>query len=1615
MSVDARKAQEGRPSWHRPPPTTLVEHSRRAWRWLLSGLAVVLVVLGVYWAWPRPAAQTLLLILRDDRAERNILPPVPSLEADLEALWEWARAARMPVAELPLSRLDTPQTLAQWLSPADAHAPLRFARHRGTPGEVPLTPRDTLIVYVKAHGIALRPAASDPPQLVPLLLKTLVEEDLASDWSQSPAKVLPVGPLFTALASVPAQRKLLILDALHLGHDPRLGAVTNLFPQAVAQTAASTLATRRDLWVVVPGAGGEVSCASPDNGRSVWMEAMLTALSPSKPTGSLPLDQWLPMAHRLWQQRLVAGQTVESQPPELVFRGEGLNVFQIPAMPPSEPPQPSSLAKKAEDVGKQTAQAATSTAEQALSSAVGGNVPAAARSVQQVAGGPGSASASASGSKGAPSSPPGVVNDTSTEKQKSSGTELAADPPKHAETPPSQVPSVRGPQKGSPSAPSGSDSASGAATAAHAAVEELDVVWQIRDRLMGRWSQGLSPICFAPDAWRRVEGILIGFEQRLFCNQATPGDTATLHELRLDLERLEALLAGDRTARPVGPCLSIAEAWESFHQDNVMRSFQGREGSGLDTANRALWTALHAAYRLPDYVRLACTTAMLVDGGPPLSEPLDQLLRALGTLRALLRPEGLPEGRLTETRVRELAQAAEAAESYVRQLEEILVREAERTAREPLGCGRWLRSYLLLQSPLLTAADRPALRQLAPFTGKERPLPVAAPPLATPAQRLAQHKRALSHAAGMLRVMMPADAVSEAARQFAPSLQVLAEEAEALARRLETVPPQADPAAWAELGEQWERVARQLPRRLHEVATALAAPASSEADPPSARLEPFWPVLLVDGRDAAAWRRGLTRPLLPVQPLRPQPLADRIVLTTSASDPTWLALPQSAGTAWQLTLDLTTEAAPPHTVALEMAWNPGDLDLVWDQTGQPVRPGATPLTLTSTREVLSLRAIPRRVETDPAAASTQVTATARFGQASPAQVVSTFLLPRPDRLELVIARPAESPQPTYAWEPQGELGGRVLLFPNRNRRLGLWVRNLSSEEKRLVAQLYRVPAGLAGPGGRLFDPRGGGRLVPSLAELHTQLVRGEGPLPSALRGMLLAQTNLQEPLVFPSLGSRLVPLPLAAAGASPPAAAGPGPSPAAPASGTPSAPDVTSGLLLLLTSPDGRHRPSAHWIELTVPDPDDWLAAEPPVLSEGTLRWQVGLKAPPLAAELGLESQPLSLVWDRRTLPDDVRERGPLERQVTADGRPAVFTASLPPTLRWPLFLALHVDGYPRALLLRLDRTLDQLSMTNWKQNRPAALAITGLRATAGRPGPQARTVACAYWPSQPWLPLPAAPLGEGVVLRPAGTPLAVRIEEDAPQVRLEVDLGAEIAPRYFATGCQVRLEAAGLVQELATARNVRVGWVGVSDGAIELSSEVGDWQRLALGPWDVPTDQQIEILARVVGEGGGPPPLPASDDRALVILDRTAPAVRQLAAEVVPVPLAAAPPSKPRVRFRCRADDGLGSGIEHVEFVAGFDALLKNSRLDPDERIGEPLVVPAAAAQDGWYEAVLELPGEVPSEPLLVEARALDRVGFASRTERTSLVVRKPTGGDRATFGGQSSEKKGPASKKSP
>ena len=73
----------------------------------------------------------------------------------------------------------------------------------------------------------------------------------------------------------------------------------------------------------------------------------------------------------------------------------------------------------------------------------------------------------------------------------------------------------------------------------------------------------------------------------------------------------------------------IAEALARFPGSAPFRSFQARQGSGLEQANDALKAFAEAAYRAVDYVRLHGQTAGMLDGGPLLN---DGALRRCSTI-----------------------------------------------------------------------------------------------------------------------------------------------------------------------------------------------------------------------------------------------------------------------------------------------------------------------------------------------------------------------------------------------------------------------------------------------------------------------------------------------------------------------------------------------------------------------------------------------------------------------------------------------------------------------------------------------------------------------------------------------------------------------------------------------------------------------------------------------------------------------------------------------------------------------------------------------------------------------------------------------------------------------
>jgi hypothetical protein len=396
---------------------------------------------------------------------------------------------------------------------------------------------------------------------------------------------------------------------------------------------------------------------------------------------------------------------------------------------------------------------------------------------------------------------------------------------------------------------------------------------------------------------------------------------------------------------------------------------------------------------------------------------------------------------------------------------------------------------------------------------------------------------------------------------------------------------------------------------------------------------------------------------------------------------------------------------------------------------------------------------------------------------------------------------------------------------------------------------------------------------------------------------------------------------------------------------------------------------------------------------------------------MGLAKQPLTIVWDSQSLPPEISN---VKKEATigpGDIQGAEFTANVPATVRWPLYIQLYVDRDPRGLVVSLDRRGDSWSLTNWKKDKPPVVHMTRLAIAAQRANGQPEKQQLLIRPPAEWLPFPSlAAIAQGAALRDPGQPVLVRVDDKAPTVRLDLDLGADVAQKYFGDGARVRVAVEQQVKDFFADRQVNVRLLGIDGGGLQLNSDVSDFLGVGLEPIDVKQDKRVDLVADVVGERVGASTLNAGPDVVTLILDRTPPVVSQISVSIAEPRLAATPNLPPQtwVTLQCSADDAEGSQINKVEFVVGFDQN-NNDRLDEPER--RPAVT-ANQVASGVFRAEYMLPDKPPSDYFLVEATATDNVGHVSPAARSSL--RLPTraqgkGQQRTTFGKEKIEEPPP------
>jgi hypothetical protein len=1566
--MSAPATTDAKQSWRGAPRGALVRRSRNIWRWILSILSLVLIAVAIYWAWPRPLPRILMLVLTSDREERT-LPLVPYVDGDRDALLEWARAAKVASCQRELSDVSTPQSLARQLAPAASAADrLTFALAGRRGGEYQISSGDTLVIYLKGHGLAIDVSTDEKPDIRPLLVKSLGESDLTGPWYRDEALTIDVAVWLRELSQLAEVRKVVILDAVHLNYDPRLGTLANAFPQAVLQ-AVEQLPKRSNLWVIMGQGDGELAVGLPGTGRSVLVDSLVKQLERQPgDAGTITIDALAGKVQARIDELAEEGKGSFKQTLQTAFApGSGGGIVVLPTIKPPETRDAKSPPADSKVPATPTQPAKTVLSVPSNSGALAvlqQTAPAATNQLSTPATNPTASTTS-----------PAIAAPTPTGGQPVSSAPAAA-----ASVPVTGGPTVTPPSTEPPKT-------------------DLDLAWAARDRLRAKYRTGWSPVHVAPEQWRRIEGLLAGFDEEELCHEQPPRDRATLQLLRTGLEQLDAVFRGEQTTPAADDCRAIAEAFSRFSAGPAFRSFQSRQANGLDAANDALKVFAEGMCRAFDYVRLHGQMATVLDGGPLMNDaPLETLLDRLRQLRGLLNPVGLTSGRLNDARLRELANLSGEVESLRGRIDDELATYARTTAAAHASPGRLLRARLLLHSPLLPAELRQALRRPAvasPVAKREAPPPSS---LAI-GERLTRHAR-LSQM--LLAVAKPAAAGTGPGPVAERATVTLLSRLSAV---LNSANLKSDALSWPPLGRQFGEFASQLPAAIKRDHDARAAGQSDLSAPDM--LDLYVAELLVDGRDARRAKDRTAPQVVLAQPLRPEAVTDRVDLAFSSPR---LQLPGlgAEGATLQLTIQVKSDKLPPYSVALDLTWDENDLAVTRLDSGPAIRWGQNDLVLHGDEStVLSLRVAPRRESKEPV--PTMVRARARFGSPSPTTAEVACSLPRPDQIDLTIAADDNlEAAKRRTWLSSSQQGGRLNLFPNRERSFYLYLSNLSSEEKRLHVRLYRVPPWAAGPAGRLWDPRALAQLLRAPAVLDGRLAQPGADAAAILPGLLIAQSNEKQPLVLPPsqvpVKTLLVPVPTA----TPPAAA----NAAQPAE---KGEDVTDGLLLVLTSADGKGNSHVKWIELQMHQPDDLLEIREPAVRDGKLSFRVGLKDPALVEEMGLAKQPLAIAWDGQSLPVEVREATKELPIPAGDGPPAEFTALVSDRAVWPLFIQLQTDRDPRGLVSSFDRRGEQVVPINFKKDRAPVVHLSRLAATTQRSAGQPIKYQYLMRPPRAWMPFPSpAAVAEGLPFRDAGSPILVNVDPKSPSVRLEADLGADISPRYFIEGARVRLTVEQQERKYAADRQVQVRLTNVDAGGLQFQSKVSDFQRIEFDPIDVPQDKRVDVVAEVIGERLGPTSGETGREVVTLVLDRTPPIVNQVSGERADSPVPAVPEGLPQIKIvlRCHADDGNGSGIERVEFVIGVDST-SNGRLDIDER--RPPVLGKGVA-NGMYEAECTLPPDLKSDQLLIEATATDQVGHTSAAATGSFALpRKVEGGQRTTYGKKKIEVEPPPAKKRP
>ncbi|WP_254509714.1 hypothetical protein [Anatilimnocola floriformis] len=1461
----------GKRSWQKPQRPVFDEHARKVWRLLISIVALVMIAVAIFAWWMsfKTPPRTLLVSITDDRKELATVPPVPMLEQDEAALQNWAQAAKVPTLSRKLpALLQTTTFLNTLFSPTDGFEFTTFdTAGKPSASRQSIRKGDTLLLYIRAHGIAVLPTKGTEP--LPYLVTSFA--GLAETTTEN---AILVSELFRQLAANRDVKTVLVLDAVHFNYDPRLGQLINQFPSAVAKALPEDAT---NLCVILPSSNGELTVISPQQERTVFSLALMESWQAEKANGALRVA--LPKLLELVRDRYQLLREDEDdsafwQSVQLLPRSDAASNAKVAANDVFLPTLPTP--KKSKD------EAAEKPAEKPTEKK--------------------SAFLSATSNFGlalqAPTAEPAPPKAAETPKDPA-----AAAPP--MPMPPAAAPAVAPPAAAVP-APKAED-----APPRHRAFlveysKQLEQAWRLRDELEN-WQQtsgltGWSPVHFAPHAWRKLNAYLVAYEER--CRAGTARDNEQLKtDLQIvidELERLKALLrAGDTQSESRrNDQFDLAGSWRRFRFGGNegpsfgWQSFQASDKNALHDANRALKIYADAAYRLPEYVRLQGVLLSSPDARLTWKTDLLRLQPALQSLRDLLQPKTADE-RIQPQQASELLAAAKEVQNARDALDRKLVKFSQTLASSPAVAlpGRGLAISLLLESSLLPAGERTELldRLLPPLTTTPQPHEIhrviggragsGSLIIESLPDQVAAEMQVIKLLSGDTRdrgVTKSDGTLGGSARYCLSQLNEL------LGRGFDT-----NPQAALQIGAQFRTFLGQLPSQVEKQQEGLKR--LTDRNRAREQFNLYHWLLLVDGRDAS---QITDSPVFLTQPFLPEPAVDTVRVTLEPKQIFLSDKPQRVQVYIQVTSDRI--AAADLKVKLSLDHDSKLLEVV-DAEARSAAVKNREVYIGGSKEWRRTFEV-KGVEST-GQGSVLLTANVDFGGIKATDDAECRLkLPNEIDLKIVPVHRWNESEPIAGAETDNKQGAELRLYPNRNTALKFLLRNLSSDDKKVRVQLVRAPRTLRD---RVFnDAR---ELLPELQALERQIRSMRDGLPPQIAAGVVAETNAKTPLVLPHKDSPAIAVNLDMKNA---------PSPS-PDGTTPAASvDVTGGLICVITNVDNPNERFVRWLDLRPYAPHELYKVGQFKYDGSSLGFQVRLISHDLATGMQIEANPLKVIWDRSD-----RRLGPptsFEAELPPGKLVAQFQGDVPSAVK-SVLLPLHIDGYPRAIVYRLQLNDSGVtSAIDVKQDTLAGVHIGQLTHDkqmflVPKPGSHFTLVTAPENPPD---------LVVQTLLRGSDHPFAaIKLDSRPAKQRVTFDLQADITAAAFAKGAaiEIGLEGQEPIRRIYHDRDIQVQLKSTaSGGVLTFFTNVDDFHNV---PLVVDTDPEDDTRANLLAVVRGNSDLSSPDalHSLPIIFDRKPPQIVKASLQTKRIVVNAKKELTPPIMIDGQVSDGNGVGVASI------------------------------------------------------------------------------------------------------